>query len=1096
MQIYKWQQGMCRMFLHKRTELLKIVEKLGFQMWTMAVVRKNRSQTLFLREIIWVLRNYIGKIGKKRLPLFQFEGDFDIIVELEGVRMLLKTLKRKSYFILVLAITISISGLTQSSDAKVIPNAYIVQVADTADVHEVASKAARFTGGSIGYVYSKALWGFSIRVPPGITKAQILAQPGVVLVEPDLEVTICAQTLPTGVNRIDVDLNNTAKIDGIDERVDVDIAIIDTGIDIDHPDLYVVGGRHFYTVGNRSRQDDKYDDNNGHGSHVAGTAAALDNDIGAVGVAPGARLWAVKVLDASGSGYLSDVIAGVDWVTERANQIEVVNMSLSATGTSSAFRTAIQNSVAAGVVYVVAAGNDAKNVYGSDDTFNTSDDIIPAAYPEVATISAMADSDGQPGGAGGSTGYGSDDSFATFSNFSRSVVAGNPVTSPGAAIDLLMPGVNIYSTWKNGGYNTISGTSMASPHAAGLAALYIAINGRATNAAGVYAIRQALIDNGVAQDSTQGLAQLNDPDAHWERIGWAGPRAVPDTNPPTPNPMTWATPPYATGTISIAMVATTAFDLSGMEYYFACTAGGGHDSGWQASTIYEDTGLTPGTQYTYTVTARDKSVNQNATAPSTAESATTLGIYIISGNAGVAGATMNGLPRTPVSDANGDYSDTVDWGWSGTVTPVKAGYTFSPASIVYNNVTSDQLNQDYTASLLTYTISGTVTYGGSGLSGVVMSGLPGNPVTSGGGNYTVAVDYGWSGTITPSKDGYTFTPASRIYTSVAEDHVGDNYIATLNTYTISGHILEPDGNTPVEGVVVDANNNGGSTDTTDANGYYEVVVPYDWSGTATPTKEGYTFEPNSIWYNNVVADEVNNYTATLLTFAISGYILEFDEVTPISDVNVVAENGGGPYTSRYGGGSDTADANGCYEVVVDYNWSGEVTPTKYAYGFEPKSRAYTNVIADQNDQDYTGKLLTFAISGCIRNDCNVPIKDVVVTATHGGSSTATDANGHYEVWVDYNWSGTVTPSKAYYTFAPNFVTYTAVLEDKINQSYLAANIYDLDCNGSIDFSDVHIISVNWLDDTVGNICDFNADGIVNLKDYAEFADVWATEYGE
>ncbi len=170
--------------------------------------------------------------------------------------MLLKVLNVKSYLVLVQVITISISCLTQSSDAKVIPNAYIVQVADTADVHEAARKATRFTGGTIGHVYSKALWGFSIQVPPGITKAQILAQPGVILVEPDLEVAICAQALPTGVNRIDADLSDVAKIDGIDERVDIDIAIIDTGIDIDHPDLYVVGGRRFYTRGVSVREDD------------------------------------------------------------------------------------------------------------------------------------------------------------------------------------------------------------------------------------------------------------------------------------------------------------------------------------------------------------------------------------------------------------------------------------------------------------------------------------------------------------------------------------------------------------------------------------------------------------------------------------------------------------------------------------------------------------------------------------------------------------------------------------------------------------------------------------------------------------------------
>jgi len=308
--------------------------------------------------------------------------------------------------------------------------------------------------------------------------------------------------------------------------------------------------------------------------------------------------------------------------------------------------------------------------------------------------------------------------------------------------------------------------------------------------------------------------------------------------------------------------------------------------------------------------------------------------------------------------------------------------------------------------------------------------------------------------------------------------------------TISGYVTEPDANIPGEGVLVDANNNGGGTDTTDANGYYEVVVPYGWSGTATPIKEGYTFEPNSIAYTNVVADEVNDYTATLKTFNISGYVLGLDLITPISDVNVSAENGGGPWTTKYGGGSGITDANGYYKVTVDYNWPGKVTPAKYAYAFEPNSIAYTNVVADQNDRNYTGKLLSFAISGYIRNDCDVPIKDVLVSADNGGNAVTTDSNGYYEVWVPYNWSGTVTPGKLYYTFTPVDKAYINVLSDQMNQNYLATNIYDLDCNGFIGYGDLAIMCGNWLSSTPGALGNLNGDDIVNFLDFAEFAEVW------
>jgi subtilisin len=415
-------------------------------------------------------------------------------------------------------------SLTQAQPDNIVPNRFICQVDDFEFPSMIGAAAVEATGGTLGHVYQYALNGFSIQVPPGIIVANLVAVPGIVAAEPDLVMEMFGQTLPTGIDRIDADQNATAHIDKVDERVDVDIAIIDTGIDGDHPDLDVRRGKRFYTTNTGplwargSFVDDNYDDDNGHGSHCAGIAAAIDNEIGVVGVAPGARLWAVKVLDSDGSGYLSDIIAGVDWVTENADTIEVASMSLGGTGSSGAFRTAIQNSVNAGVVYVVAAGNDSRDIYGVDGVFDTDDDIIPAAYPEVATISAMADFDGQPGGADGST----DDSFASFSNFSWSVVADNPVSSPGAGIDLLLPGVDIYSCYKDGGYAWASGTSMATPHAAGLVALHIAVSSRAYNATEVYTIRQALIDGGVAQESGYGLATLNDPDMNWDNIGWAG----------------------------------------------------------------------------------------------------------------------------------------------------------------------------------------------------------------------------------------------------------------------------------------------------------------------------------------------------------------------------------------------------------------------------------------------------------------------------------------------------------------------------------------------------------------------------------------------
>ena len=421
---------------------------------------------------------------------------------------------------ITLAVLVSTCAWAKTAKTKIIPNRYVIQVADGVDIDQVADEIRRYSRGQKHSTYRHALRGFCLSVPPGIAKKLLREWPGVVTIEPDVIVTTCAQTIPTCVDRIDIDLDPIAKIDGIDERIDIDIAVVDTGIDVDHPDLNVVGGVRF--TNNPPSTPDDYDDDNGHGTEVSGVLAALDNGIGIVGAAPGARLWSVKSFDYNRSGTLSSILAGLDWVVDNADTIEVANMSWSGVGITPAGRQAIQNAVAAGVVCFTAAGNSGADVYGGDGMFNTGDDVWPASYPEVATISAMADTDGQAGGLGNNSAYGgySDDSFAGFSNFNAAVHASNPVNSPGGAIDLLMPAVDIYSTFIGGGYSFDTGTSLASPLAAGLCALYIAEHGRATNASEVYAIRQALIDGAVLQSSVRGLNVQNDPDSQPEKIGY------------------------------------------------------------------------------------------------------------------------------------------------------------------------------------------------------------------------------------------------------------------------------------------------------------------------------------------------------------------------------------------------------------------------------------------------------------------------------------------------------------------------------------------------------------------------------------------------
>ncbi len=310
-------------------------------------------------------------------------------------------------------------------------------------------------------------------------------------------------------------------------------------------------------------------------------------------------------------------------------------------------------------------------------------------------------------------------------------------------------------------------------------------------------------------------------------------------------------------------------------------------------------------------------------------------------------------------------------------------------------------------------------------------------------------------------------------------------------FSISGYVAEIDGNTPVKDVLMSA---GDANALTDANGYYELSVGYGWSGVIAPEKQGYVFEPNSDTYDNVTqsCNDVN-YTATLMTFKIAGYMFDSANSSPISNTSVSAENGGGPWTSKYGGGSSLTDASGYYQVLVDYNWSGKITPAKYAYAFEPNSTSYEDVNADYTaSQDYTGALLTYKIAGCITNKCNVPIKNVLVIADNAGGQAVTDANGFYEVWVSYAWTGTVTPAKKHFTFTPGNGSYAGVLVDQVGQNYTADNIYDLDCDGYIDLGDVKVMCDNWLttDSKTTIPGDLDADVTVNLMDFVIFSSVW------
>ncbi|MBI5245780.1 MAG: S8 family peptidase [Elusimicrobia bacterium] len=224
----------------------------------------------------------------------------------------------------------------------------------------------------------------------------------------------------------------------------VKLVVIDTGIDRTHPELSGIlkGGWNAVT------KTDDFNDDNGHGTHCSGTIAAKDDNAGVVGVAPAIDLYGVKVLDANGSGTFDDVIAGMLWAVE--NKMEVASMSLGASRGNQALADAVEAMRKGGVILIAAAGNSGSSVG------------FPAAYPGAIAIAASD----------------SGDKLASFS-------------SRGPEVAVIAPGVAVKSTYMGGGYDTLSGTSMATPHVAGLTALYVATHKGATPAAARAALAAA-----------------------------------------------------------------------------------------------------------------------------------------------------------------------------------------------------------------------------------------------------------------------------------------------------------------------------------------------------------------------------------------------------------------------------------------------------------------------------------------------------------------------------------------------------------------------------------------------------------------------------
>jgi subtilisin len=309
--------------------------------------------------------------------------------------------------------------------------------------------------------YAHAIKGFAAELTDA-QRSALAADPDVAFLQPDTSFKAAGlvplapgETEPVGIRRI-----GAATTAQVRAPSGAGVAVLDTGIDLGNRDLAAATGTNCVRPGT-SAQDD-----NGHGTNVAGIIAARDQGAGVVGVAPGTKLYSIKVLGKTGSGTLSQILCGIDWVTANAGPlgIKVANMSLAGTGANDgdcghtnndAEHQAICASTAAGVSYVAAAGNNGTG-------FSTS---VPAAYPEVLTVTAMTDTDGIPGRLGPASCVRGerDDSYGTYSNYA--------VSSVDQAHTIAAPGTCVISDKLGGGTSTYYGTSQAAPHVAGAVAL-------------------------------------------------------------------------------------------------------------------------------------------------------------------------------------------------------------------------------------------------------------------------------------------------------------------------------------------------------------------------------------------------------------------------------------------------------------------------------------------------------------------------------------------------------------------------------------------------------------------------------------------------
>jgi peptidyl-Lys metalloendopeptidase len=447
-----------------------------------------------------------------------------------------------------------------------------------------------------------------------------------------------------------------------------------------------------------------------------------------------------------------------------------------------------------------------------------------------------------------------------------------------------------------------------------------------------------------------------------------------------------------------------------------------------------------------------------------AENTPPLDLPTISGKVEVPGATLSytdGIPKTVFSQADGSYSISVPNGWSGTVTPSSPGVTFTPINRTYSNVLSDQIAQDYVA---TVTLSGN-----AGLAGVTMSYMDGilkNTITDGGGNYSILVPFGWSGTVAPYKAGYVFAPASRPYTNVVTNQPAQDYTTSTSTNSLQDpsfeagipnpYWIEASTNFPTPLCTVMDCGVGGLPRTGSVWGWLggttldetsvlsqTIIFPngtaklnfYLWIGSAgvgSDAADVFTAVIDGVPVFSANATQISSYsTYTLVSVNVNSYAdgamhtVSFSSVTTGQEVDfhlddvtlespprvytITGNTGAAGVTLTYNDGAPktvTSDGSGNYSINIQSGWSGAVTPSKSGHTFTPTSRTYFNVQSNKTNQNYCADCAD--ATGVFR-----PSNGLLYLKNHNTTGFADVAinygmGGDYPVVGDWDGNGTAT----------------------------------------------------------------------------------------